>query len=52
VTLLLGRCLESVEMKDTRIVSATMVDLINHEGKTMDRNELSESGGKVWDFGD
>jgi predicted ATPase len=28
------------------------IDLINHEGKTMDRNALSESGGKVWNFGD
>lgn len=28
------------------------IDLINHQGKTMDRNDLSESGGKVWNFED
>jgi predicted ATPase len=28
------------------------IDLINHEGKTMDRNDLSESGGKIWNFED
>lgn len=31
---------------------AKRIDLINQEGKTMDRNDLSESGGKVWNFGD
>lgn len=28
------------------------IDRINHEGKTMDRNDLSESGGKIWNFED
>ncbi len=31
---------------------AKRIDLINHEGKTMDRNDLSESGGMIWNFGD
>lgn len=31
---------------------AKRIDLINHDGKTMDRNDLSETGGKVWNFGD
>lgn len=26
------------------------IDLINHEGQTMNRNDLSETGGKVWHF--
>lgn len=28
------------------------IGLINHEGKTMNRNDLLKSGGKVWNFDD
>jgi predicted ATPase len=31
---------------------AKRIDLINHEGRTLDRNDLSDSGGKVWNFGE